>query len=70
MTNKHNTVLYIGVTNDLVRRVYEHKNEMIEGFCKKYKCTKLVWFEETSNVMSAIVRESRWKDGNGNTKRM
>ena len=56
MTNTHNSVLYIGVTDDLVRRVYEHKEGLIEGFTKKYNCHKLVWFQETSDAISAITQ--------------
>jgi len=64
ITNKRNTVLYIGMTNNLLRRVYEHKNGLIGGFTKKYKCHKLVWYMETENVESAIRQEKRmekWK---------
>jgi putative endonuclease len=60
MTNRSKT-LYTGVTNDLMRRVYEHKNKMVEGFTKKYKITKLVYFEETNDVQSAIAREKQIK---------
>jgi len=58
MTNRSKT-LYIGVTNDLVRRVYEHKQKLIEGFTKKYNMTRLVYFEETNDVRSAISREKQ-----------
>ncbi|MDY6970124.1 MAG: GIY-YIG nuclease family protein [Spirochaetota bacterium] len=61
MTNKNNTVLYTGMTNELKRRVYEHKNGLINGFTKKYNCHKLVWYEQTSNVKSAILKEKRMK---------
>jgi putative endonuclease len=61
MTNKYNTVLYIGVTNNLLRRVYEHKNKLIEGFSSKYNCSKLVWFIETQNIESAIIKEKQMK---------
>ena len=60
MTNASKT-LYIGVTNDLVKRVYEHKNKTVEGFTKKYNITKLVYFEETSDVNVAIEREKQIK---------
>ena len=60
MTNRSKT-LYTGVTNDLTRRVYEHKNKMVEGFTKKYNITELVYFEETSDVQSAIAREKQIK---------
>jgi putative endonuclease len=61
MTNKRNTVLYIGITNNLIPRVYEHRNGLVEGFTKKYRCHKLVWYRETSDVRSAIVQEKRMK---------
>ena len=60
MTNPSKT-LYTGVTNDLVRRVYEHKNKMVDGFTKKYNITKLVYFEETNDVQAAISREKQIK---------
>jgi putative endonuclease len=53
--------LYTGVTNNLYKRVYQHKNDLIEGFTKKYQCHKLVYFEETNDVESAIAREKRIK---------
>jgi putative endonuclease len=53
--------LYIGVTNDIVRRVYEHKNKLADGFTKKYNINKLTYFEETENVNSAIAREKELK---------
>ena len=61
LTNVKNTVLYTGVTNDLQRRVYEHKNKLIDGFTKKYNVNKLVYFEETTDVRSAITREKQIK---------
>jgi putative endonuclease len=60
MTNKSKT-LYTGVTNDLIRRVYEHKHKLIPGFTQKYNITKLVYYEETSDVYSAIAREKQIK---------
>ena len=54
-------VLYIGVTNNLQRRIYEHKQELIEGFSKKYKCKKLVYFEEYKDINQAIAREKHLK---------
>ncbi len=54
--------LYIGVTNDLVRRIYQHRSDLIEGFSKKYQCHKLVYYEETSDVESAIKREKQIKN--------
>ena len=60
ITNKSGT-LYTGVTNNLERRIFEHKNHLIEGFTKKYKITKLVYFEETSDIRVAISREKQIK---------
>ena len=60
MTNKSGT-LYVGVTNDLTRRVLEHKNHMIEGFTKKYKITRLVYYDETTDINEAIAREKQLK---------
>ncbi|NJL77907.1 MAG: GIY-YIG nuclease family protein [Richelia sp. RM2_1_2] len=60
MTNNSKT-LYTGMTNDLTRRVYEHKQKLIPGFTQKYNITKLVYFEETSDVNAAIVREKQIK---------
>ena len=61
LTNKTDAVMYIGVTNDLRRRLYEHKKEQIEGFTKKYHVHKLVYFEEFSDVNYAIAREKQLK---------
>jgi putative endonuclease len=61
MTNISNTVLYTGVTNNLERRVYEHKNNITEGFSKKYNIHKLVFFETTNDIKSAIAREKQIK---------
>lgn len=62
MTNKPNGVLYVGMTNDLIRRVFEHKNHIAKGFTDSYNLTKLVWFEQTDDVMSAISREKQLKN--------
>ncbi len=61
LANKNNNVLYIGVTNDLERRIYEHKNKLCEGFTKKYNVDKLVYYEETKNIEEAISREKQLK---------
>ena len=61
LTNKNNKVMYIGMTNNLIRRVYEHKNGLINGFTKKYNITKLVYFEHTSDINAAIKREKEIK---------
>ncbi len=61
ITNRVKT-LYIGVTNNLVRRMYEHKKGMIEGFSKRYNLTKLVYYEIYTNVQEAIRREKQLKN--------
>jgi putative endonuclease len=60
MTNRSKT-LYTGVTNNLQRRIYEHKNQLVAGFTSKYDITRLVYFEETSDVNAAIAREKHIK---------
>lgn len=60
-TNKSDKVMYIGVTNDLKRRLYEHKTELIEGFTKKYHVHKSVYYESHKNVKNAILREKKLK---------
>ncbi len=61
MTNNYNRVLYIGVANDLKRRVFEHKSGSIPGFTKKYNVTKLVYFEHGIDINGAIEREKHLK---------
>lgn len=61
LTNWNNKVLYTGVTNNLERRIYEHKNKLVKGFTEKYNVNKLVYFEYTSDVNSAIAREKEIK---------
>ena len=61
MSNKTNSTLYVGVTNDLRRRITEHKNETLDGFTKKYHWHKLVYFEEYSEVNDAIARKKQLK---------
>jgi len=68
MTNKRNTVLYTGVTNDLKRRVYEHKEKLADGFTKKYNITKLVHYEVSEDIESAILREKQIKAGSRQKK--
>ena len=61
MASKRNGTIYIGVTSDLIHRVWQHKNNEIEGFTKKYKVHKLVYFEQHNNIRSAIEREKQIK---------
>jgi len=62
MTNEYKTTLYIGVTNNLVRRVREHKQGKIEGFTKEYKLKKLIYYEEYKHIEEAISREKQLKN--------
>jgi putative endonuclease len=62
LASKRNGTLYIGVTSNLVKRVWEHKNDMVEGFTKRYKVHQLVWFEIHARMIDAIGREKRLKN--------
>jgi putative endonuclease len=62
--SKRNGTLYIGVTSDLIKRVYEHKNKLVDGFSKKYDVHRLVWYESHETVEEAIVREKQIKKWN------
>ena len=64
MASKRNGTLYIGVTNDLIRRVYEHKTNGVEGFTEKYRVHKLVYWEQSDSVESALQREKQLKRWN------
>ena len=64
LARKRNGTLYIGVTSDLVRRVYEHKSDLVDGFTKKYGVHKLVYYEESDSIDSAIAREKQLKKWN------
>lgn len=61
LTNKNDKVMYVGVTNNLAKRVLEHKTRMVPGFTEKYNVNKLVCFEETNDVLAAIAREKEIK---------
>ncbi len=61
LTNKKNGTLYIGVTSNLIRRIFEHKNDLVEGFTKKYQLHSLVYFEVIDSADAAIMREKRLK---------
>ncbi len=67
-TNKINTVLYIGITNELVRRIYEHKQKLVEGFTARYKLDKLVYYEIFTDAQNAIFREKQLKGGSRQKK--
>lgn len=64
MASERNGTLYIGVTNDLIRRTIEHKEDLIEGFTRKYGVHKLVYFEHSEDIKSAITREKQLKKWN------
>ncbi len=68
MTSNRNTVLYTGVTGDLIKRVYEHKEKLVEGFTKKYNVVKLVYYEVCQDVEGAILREKQIKAGSRQRK--
>ncbi len=68
MTNKYNTVLYTGITNNLVRRVWEHKQGVAKGFAKKYNVVKLAYYETLEDVNDAIAREKKIKGGSRRKK--
>jgi len=62
LANKRNGTLYIGVTSDLVKRIWQHKNNLVEGFTKRYGVHQLVWYELHENMRSAVEREKRMKE--------
>jgi len=68
LTNKNNAVIYIGVTSDLMKRIYQHKNKLHKGFASRYNCNKLVYFEEFNTIQLAIEREKQLKSGNRKRK--
>ncbi|MCK4673325.1 GIY-YIG nuclease family protein [candidate division WOR-3 bacterium] len=68
MTNKRKTVLYTGVTNDLKKRVYEHKVKLVAGFTKKYNTDRLLYYEIFDDIYNAIAREKQIKAGSKQKK--
>ncbi|WP_224485368.1 GIY-YIG nuclease family protein [Robertkochia aurantiaca] len=68
MTNKNNSVLYVGVTSNLKKRVYQHKTKAYKGFTSKYNCNKLVYFEVFNDINQAIDREKQIKAGSRKRK--
>jgi putative endonuclease len=61
LTNNNNNVMYVGVTNNLIRRIHEHKNKLLSGFTQRYNVNKLVYYEETNSIQIAIQREKEIK---------
>ena len=68
MTNSRNTVLYVGVTGDLIKRVYEHKAKLADGFTSRYNIVKLVYYEVFEDIENAILREKQIKAGSRQKK--
>lgn len=68
MTNKNNTVIYVGVTSNLIKRVFQHKTNTCKGFTYKYNCNRLVYYEEFDDINQAILREKQIKSGNRKRK--
>lgn len=64
LASKRNGTLYIGVTNNLIKRVYGHKSNLVEGFTKKYKVHLLVYYESTNDIRSALIKEKQLKKWN------
>ncbi len=62
LASKRNGTLYIGVTSDLVQRIWQHKNDVVEGFTKRYRVHTLVWYEEHGSIQDAIQREKNIKE--------
>jgi len=70
MTNEYHTTIYIGVTNNLLRRTWEHKNKITEGFTEKYNLNKLVYYEFFDTMIEAITREKQIKSWSRNKKKI
>ena len=70
LSNWHDSVVYIGITSNLPKRLYEHRNGLADGFTKKYNVHKLVYFEQTNDVYAAISREKQLKKWNRSKKNL
>ena len=68
LTNGINGTLYVGVTSDLIKRIWQHKNKLVKGFSEQYNLTQLVYYEIADDITSAITREKQLKAGNRNSK--
>ena len=68
MSNKYNTVFYVGITNDLKRRIYEHREKLVEGFTRRYNLVKLLYYEIYQDSYTAISREKQIKGGSRQDK--
>ena len=68
LTNKNKTVIYIGVTSDLLKRIYQHKTKAFKGFSSRYNCDILIYFEEFTDINQAILREKQLKSGSRKRK--
>ena len=68
MTNKRNGTLYVGVTSDLIQRIYQHKHTPADGFSKRYNCKQLVYYEQYEDIVEAIEREKQIKAGSRKKK--
>ena len=68
MTNKRNGTLYIGVTSNLIQRVFQHKNNLVQGFTSRYACKLLIYYELYSDMPNAIIREKQIKDSSRTKK--
>ncbi len=68
LTNITNKVLYVGVTSDLIKQIFEHKNHLVKGFTEKYNVTKLVYFDQFEDIENAILREKQIKGGSRENK--
>ncbi len=68
LANRPNGTLYVGVTSNLIRRVWQHRNDVFDGFSHKYQLHRLVWFEQHATMESAIAREKQLKAGSRSRK--